>query len=236
MRRQDWGSREAAGLLEKVIAADPQSAYAYAHLADWHAYSILAHGVGHEEARSKTLALAKKAIQLDPNDSTILSVVANAYSITGELEVARNCLEKAIKHNPNSYIVMSFAGLIFAYLGDIDEALRWNEKILRYDPVSIEAYREASLEINYLAGRYNDAIRCFIGWDSPPSHSLAVAAAAYAQAGRNTESVKLREEHAARVSSGCSFAQQLSAQMRMCAHQKQRDLWLEGYRKAGFDC
>jgi hypothetical protein len=130
---------------------------------------------------------------------------------------------------------MSFAGLIFAYLGDIDEALRWNEKILRYDPVSIEAYREASLEINYLAGRYNDAIKCFVGWDHPPRRSLAVAAAAYAQAGRHTEAVKLREEHAARAS-GCSFAEQLSVQMMICAHQKQRDLWFEGYRKAGFDC
>lgn len=236
MRRQDWSSREAAGLLEKVIAADPQCAYAYAHLADWHAYSILAHSIGHEEARSKTLAFAKKAVQLDPNDSAVLSVVASAYSIIGELVMARNCLEKAIKQNPNNYIVMSFAGLIFAYLGDIDEALRWNEKILRYDPVSIEAYREASLEINYLAGRYDDAIKCFVGWDNPPKHSLAAAAAAYAQAGRNIEAVKLREEHAARVSSGCSFTEQLSAYMRACAHQKQRDLWLEGFRKAGFDC
>ena len=236
MRRQDWGSREAASLLEKVIAADPQSAYAYAHLADWHGYSILAHGVGHQEARSKTLAVAKKAIQLDPNASTILSFVAQAYGVIGELEMARNCLEKAIKHNPNSYIVMSVAGLIFAYLGDLDEALRWNEKFLRYDPVSIESYREASLEINYIAGRYEDAIKCFVGWHNPPRHSLAVAAAAYAQAGYYAEAVKLREEHAARVSSGCSFADLISAQMRWCAHQKQRDLWLEGYRKAGFDC
>jgi hypothetical protein len=106
-------------------------------------------------------------------------------------------------------------------------------RLMEQDEAGILAALKAR---HYLAGRYNDAIKCFVGWDHPPSHSLAVAAAAYAQAGRHTEAVKLREEHAARMSSGCSFAQQLSAQMRWCAHQKQRDLWLEGYRKAGFDC
>ena len=93
MRRQDWGSPEAVGLLEKVIAADPQCASAYAFLANWHAYSILAHGVRYEAARSKTLAFANKAIQLDPNESTILSVIAEAYLISGDLELARKCME-----------------------------------------------------------------------------------------------------------------------------------------------
>jgi hypothetical protein len=32
-----------------------------------------------------------------------------------------------------------------------------------------------------------------------------------------------------------AFAEHLAAQMQMCALQDHREMWLEGYRKAGFD-
>ncbi len=236
LRRQDWGSPEAAGLLDKVIAADPHCAYAYAHLADWHAYSILLHGAELDEARGNVLAFANKALQLDHNDSTILSVIADAYWITGDLDLARKCIEKAIKLNPNNYVVISFAGGIYAALGDTEEALRWNDKFLHHDPISIEAQRETSLIIYYIARRYEESINCFVGWHNPPGHMLAVAAAAYAQAGFLTEAAKLREQYEAQLPQGHSFAEHISSHLRMSALQDHRDLWLEGYRKAGFDC
>jgi TolB-like protein len=234
-RHLDWGSREAVVLLEKAIDADAHCALAYAHLANWHAYSILAHGAPADEARRLTISFAEKAIHLDPNDSTILSAIAEAYTMSGHLELARQCIEKAIKLNPNNYIVMGFAVATFAYLGDIEEALRWNEKTIRHDPISIEAFREASLEIYYMAARYEDAIMCFTGWNKPPRHVVAEAAAAYAQAGRNSEAVELRERYEAKLPPDYAFAEHLAAQMQMCALQDHREMWLEGYRKAGFD-
>ena len=64
------------------------------------------------------------SIQLSPNDSTILSVLSEAYSLTGDLDLLRKCIDKAIKLNPKSYSVMSYAGTVFAFLGDIEEAQR----------------------------------------------------------------------------------------------------------------
>jgi adenylate cyclase len=235
LRHRDWGSRDAAVLLEKAAATDAHCALAHAHLANWHAYSILAHCAPAEEARRLTMTLAEKAIRLDPNDATILSAIAEAYTMSGDLELARQCIERAIKLNPNNYVVMSFAVGTFAYLGDIDEALRWNEKTIRYDPISSEAFRESSLETYYMAGCYEDAIMCFTGWNNPPRHVVAEAAAAYAQAGRHSEAIELRERYEARLPPDYTFAEFLAAQMQMCALQDHREMWLEGYRKAGFD-
>jgi TolB-like protein len=236
LRRQNWGSTEAAKILEAVIAIDPKCAYAYAHLANWHAYSILAHNVTFEDARSRTLAYARKAEELAPNDSTTLSVIAEAYNILGEFASTRRCIERAIKNNPNSYIVMSFAGLIYASLGDTEEALKWNELLLRHDPVSIGAYREAAIEIYYMAERFEDAVQCFQSWQNPPEHMLVRAAAAFAQTGRISEAERLRQDFESRSKGVGAFTNQVEALMRVCALQKHRDLWLDGFRKAGFDC
>ena len=234
LRHQDWGSKEAVPLMEKAIAADPHCASAYADLANWHAYSALAHGAQLEEARALTLPYAEKAVRLDPNNSSLLGVVAEAYLMSGDLELARQNIEKAVQLNANNYNVMTFAGAIFAYLGDIEEALRWNERILRYDPISIDAVRENSLEVYYMAERFEDAIASFAGWQNPPWHVLAEAAAAYAQAGRLQEAAELREAFEASLPPGHSFARHFAAQMTMCARQEDHDLWAEGYRKAGF--
>jgi len=199
IRHQDWGSPDAAALLEKAVAADPHCALAYASLANWHAYSILAHGAPADEARRQTVDYAEKAIQFEPNDSTVLSMIGEAYFMSGDLELAKQCMDKAIKLNPNNYHVMSFAGVTFAYLGDIEEALRWHEMILRHDPISIEAIREASIEIYYMAERHDDSIRSFIGWHNPPRHVLAEIAAAYAQVGRQVRP----QESAESMRQGC---------------------------------
>jgi tetratricopeptide (TPR) repeat protein len=152
----------------------------------------------------------------------------------GDLDMARRSIDKAIKLNPNDYHVMGFAGVIFAYLGDIEEALLWNEKIIRHDPIHPASVREVSLDIYYMAGRYEDAIKCFTGWHNPPRQVIADAAAAHAQAGRHDEAAELRERYEAGLPPNYTFAEYFVAQQKMCAHQKHRDMWLEGYRKAGF--
>ena len=235
LRHQDWGSEAALPLMDKAIAADPHCAPAYAGLANWHAYSALAHGAPQEDARALTLSYAERAVHLDPNDSTLLSVVAEAYLMTGDLELARRNIEKAIQLNANNYNVMTFAGAIYAYLGDVEEALRWNERISRYDPISIDAVRENSLEVYYMAKRFDEAATCFAGWHNPPWHVLAEAAAAYAQAGDQEKAAELRQAFEAKLPPGHSFARHFSAQMKMCARQEDHDLWAEGYRKAGFE-
>lgn len=101
--------------------------------------------------------------------------------------------------------------------------------------MSIDAIREASIEIYYMAGRYDDAIKSFVGWQNPSRNMLAQTAAAYAQVGRLDEAGQLRERYLASLPEGFTIADHLSAHMKMCALQEHRDMWIDGYRKAGFE-
>jgi adenylate cyclase len=235
LRHHDWGSVKSTALFEQGIEADPQCARAYANLANWHAYSILAHCAPADEARRLTRSFADKALQIEPNDPVNLVLIAEAYCMAGDLEPARRCIDKAITLNPNHHLVMLYAADVLAWLGDVNEALRWRELHLRHDPLSAQAADEGSFEVFYLAERYVDAIESISGWHSLPIHLLAESAAAHAQAGRLEEAAALRKQFESRLSTNYTINDHVSAQLKMCAHQKHRDLWLKGYRKAGFE-
>ncbi len=53
--------------------------------------------------------------------------------------------------------------------------------------------------------------------------------------GRMEEAQALRRQYENNLSEGFGFNDFLSAQPTMCARQEDRDKWLEGFRKAGFD-
>jgi TolB-like protein len=235
MRNQDWGTPDSIPLFEQAIKADPQCARAYAHLANWHAYSIFAHCAPADEARQLTRNLGEKALQFEPNDPIILSVLAEAYNMAGDLELARRCIDKAIKINPNHYYVMIFAADVLAWMGEVDEALRWRDLYARHDPFSFASVAEADFEVFFLAERFEDAIAAISRWHSLPFHMLAEAAAAYAQAGRLGEAEALRERFESSLPPNYTIDDHITTVLSTCAQQKQRDLWLEGYRKAGFE-
>jgi adenylate cyclase len=235
MRNQDWAAPDAIPLFERAIEADPQCARAYAQIANWHAYSILAHCVPAEEAGQVTRDLAEKALRIEPNDPVILGFLAEAYVMSGDLDLARRCVDKAIKINPNHYYVMVYAADVLAWLGDVDEALRWRDLYVRHDPLSSAALAEVEFEIFYLTERYEDAIQALAGWQNLPIHLLAESAAAHAQAGRLEEAEALREQFESRLPPGYTINEHVSAITKMCALQEHRDMWLEGYRNAGFD-
>jgi adenylate cyclase len=235
LMNQDWGAKDAVPFFEQAIEADPHYARAYAHLANWHAYSIFAHGVLADEAGPLAKSLADKALQLEPNEAVNLSYLAEVYLLTGDRGAARRCIDKAIKINPNHYVVMIYAASILSWLGDIDEAMRWLDLYALHDPQHVVASDEVDFELYFLAERFGDAVAIADGWQNPSNHLLAEFAAAYAYAGQQDKAAAMRRQYENICPPNFSIQNLVSAQMEMCARQKQRDLWLEGYRKAGFD-
>ena len=235
IRNQDWGTPDAIPLFEQAIEADPHCARAYAQLANWHAYSIFAHYAPADEARQLTRSLGEKALQIEPSNPIILAFLAEAYLMVGDLEFARRCIDKAIKINPNHHYVMVFAATVLAWLGEVDEALRWRELHARHDPLSVASAAEMDFEVYFMAERYEDAVATIDRWHSVPPHMLAEAAAAYAQAGRPKEAQALREQFENSLPTGYTIDDHVAAVLSLCAQQKHRDQWLEGFRNAGFD-
>ena len=86
-----------------------------------------------------------------------------------------------------------------------------------------------------MAERFDDAINAIAGWQNPLIHLVANFSAAYAQAGRLDEAVAFRKQFENCCPSNYSIDDHVSQLLKMCALQKHRDLWLEGFRKAGFE-
>ena len=63
-----------------------------------------------------------------------------------------------------------------------------------------------------------------------------IEAAAYAQLGRMEEAKEAVAAFASQSGPKPDPKTMVSSQMRMIAHQEDRDRWLEGYRKAGWQC
>jgi TolB-like protein len=232
---QDFGSREALELFEKAIEIDPQCARAYTRLAALHAYSIWAHGASVDEAAKMARSLAERALAIDPADPVVQAIVAEAYILVGEHDLARRHIERGIKLNPNDYNVMAVAGIVLGYLGDHEEGLRWLHKLSRHDPFSGDSVREAFFDIYYMARRYEDALAVYRGWHNPPSHMYAILAAAYAQLDRMDDASGAIAQHERTRPDGFDPVQVAHAHARICARKEDREHWLEGYRKAGLE-
>jgi len=235
MRNQDWASADAIPLFERAIEADPRCARAYAQIANWHAYSILAHCAHLEEAIQKTRDLGAKALEFSPKDPQVLTILAEAYLMVGDHELSRQCINKAIKLNPNHYSVMLFAAIVLGWLGKVDEALQWRDLYLRHDPMQGPAVAEAEFEVLFLAERYEDAIQAISGWHDLPIHLLAESAVAHALAGKLEEAKMLAAQFVSKLPEGYTINDHVSRNLMQCALQEHRDIFLDGYRKAGFD-
>jgi len=235
LRHHDWGSVEAIPYFEKAIEADPNCARAHAHLANWHAYAVNRHGRPLEEARHLTRSHAEKAIQIAPNDPVILAAVAEAYVMIGDLKLARRWIDEAIRLNPNHYQIMIFAADVLAWLGDVEGALHWRDQFVRHDPSRAQASDEVDFEVFFFAKRFEEAISAISGWQDLPLHLLAESAAAHALAGHPESAVEFRRRFEERCPPDHTIQDHVKKVLMMCARQEQKDLWLLGYRKAGFD-
>jgi TolB-like protein len=239
LRYQDWGSKEALALFEKAAELDPGCARAYAHLANWHAYSVWLLGRRHEDAQRDTAFYGELAARCGPNDPQVHANLAEAYSLAGSSHQARHHIEKAIKLNPNDYVVMMYAGFVLAFLGDYGSASEWHDKMIRADPLGIEAWRESLMESYCLMGRYEEAIEeaieCTKGWRDIPFHCLVSLASCHAQLGRREQAFALMNKHYRERPEGYDTGYVIRMAAEKIPIQLDRDRWLEGVRKAGFD-
>jgi len=231
LRWRDHGTPDSLPYFEKAIKADPNCARAYANIANWCAYDGYAPLVRFEDVQSKVRTYASKALNAEPNDPINLALVASSYMMIGDFDLCRTCINKALSINANHYIVMGLTAMIRAWLGETEESLKWLEQNIQNNPLSRAANDEIAFEVYYLAERYDAAMA---RWTDVSSDIVVELAAAYAQAGRLDEAQALRERFEAEAPKGHTFEDHQKAVMRTCAYARQRELWREGYRKAGF--
>jgi TolB-like protein/class 3 adenylate cyclase len=231
---RDFTDRNVIPLFERAVEIDPQCARAYIQLARLHAYSFT-QGVPVDEAARSAFPLAEKALELSPSDPSIQSIAAATYMMMCEHHLARQHMERAISLNPNDGEVMASAVFVLNYLGDQEEGLRWDRIRARHDPVSSDGYRENTVDLYYMARRYEDAIAVFRGWRNPPLAMFLVIAAAYAQNDQPEEAKAAYDHYLRELPDGYDTAAMIRVHLRQCAKPEDAEHWREGYRKLGLD-
>ena len=228
------GLQRAVGHLEKAIEADPNYAAAHAQIATAYTYGIYALGYEPKIAIDRACHHAARAVALDGSDTEVNAAAAIAYITSGMHELADLHSARAMASNPNDSSALFSRGFVLSHLGRPSEAIEIFSRMQRIDPLALDDARsEVLCDCHFMLGEYETVLGILRHRHDLPAYMHLIEAAAYAQLGR------IEEAKAAVAAFDRSPAPKpdpktmITSQMRMIAHQEDRDRWLEGYRKAG---
>ena len=152
---------EGERLARRALEEDLDLAYGHTLLA-----FILAHEVFNywceqpEEARKQSVTAANRALELESNDSWVLSFAGGALLFTGEPQTAVMLAERALAREPDNPLNRESLGHALIHVGRIEEALAHLEAAIELSPGSsltppLHVYRcYAYMQI----GRYEEAV------------------------------------------------------------------------------
>jgi len=234
-RRGGHHDHEALAMFEKAAEIDPNSARAYACISRWHAFSVYSHEVPTDRAFQLARHYAERALDADDGDAMVQSSAATAYLNLGEHALAQAHIERALSLNPNDVEVLYRMGAVATYLGNPDDGLEWMQKAMRLDPFYPDSRLEAVFDAHYMARDYESAVALFKRWRHPPVHMHAEFAAALAQLGETEAAAEAVEAYDQLRPKEHDISEFAKRHVRICKLQSDREHWLEGYRKAGFE-
>ena len=106
----------------------------------------------------------EKAVELNPNDETMMGNLADGYRAAGQMEQAKATYDraialafKALQVNPRSATTMDSLALYFAKKGDVAQAMEFMKRARGLDPSSVDLILN-SAEVHALSNRPEDAI------------------------------------------------------------------------------
>ncbi len=221
-------------LFEKAIEKDPEFARAYAYLALTRGFNAdLRWSEGPNDTFGHAMALARKAVTLDPGDALTHRVAGHLYRMQGDYERALEAQEIAFSLAPNDADTLIALAFTLAFSDRSEEAVSHAEAALRLNPHAPFFYSYHAGLAYYMnrqfepaaaaferARRLNPRIDEYIHW----------LAACYAQLGRSAQARAARDELLTRQP---AFSIELLLQ-RHRAQGEAREIIVEGHRKAGF--
>lgn len=156
------GLAEARLLFEKAIEIDPGYGHAHALLASICCLEWQEDPGDSDAALQKALALAKRAVELDENESSCLSRLGWAHLLRRSYDLALQYTQRALEMNPNNQWIVADMGVTLLYLGQNEEALTWFKRAREIDPYFNEPWywRYAGMAYTILH-RYQEALATF---------------------------------------------------------------------------
>jgi adenylate cyclase len=176
------GAAEAVQLLEKAVEIDPGYGLAHALLAGLYWRKWENDPSNSDAALEEALASAKRAVELDKNESTCFSMLGQAYMLRRSFDLALQYARRAVEMNPNNQWNVASIGSILIYVGQAEEALVWYKRAREIDPYFDPPWYWHELGKAYMfLHRYEEALTMFGYLPARPYSIAAHMAGCYAR-------------------------------------------------------
>jgi adenylate cyclase len=222
--------------LERAIAADPGYALAHASLANVYAYGLYVLGMPPDTALARGKDHALRATILDPDNPLVNAYAGFTYMLCGEWRAAMTHAERATLLNPNDSTAHNSLAQALTYAGQPERALESfarSERIAPYLPDDVRF--DCLCDCYYMLRQYDKVIEIHQRHQNVPALLYLVLAATYAQLGRNEDVKDAILNYQRHRPADHDAKTIIKYQVQMCARPEDREHWLEGYRKAGFN-
>ena len=236
--RGEWewwrdNDHQALNYFLKVVEIDPQCARAFARLAVLHGYGVFSQGTAAEAGARSAREFLERALDIDDADAAVLAMASTVYSQIGDHDRARAMLERALTLNPHDAEIIYRCGMTTTYQGDSTEALKSFSKAMRLNPYYPDSWLEPIMEAYYISRQYDKALEMMKKHRDPPYHLFIQMAAIYAQLDRTDDAKKSLEMFEQAKPGDFDIEMFVAATLNVFRLQEHRDLWLEGFHKAG---
>ena len=173
---------EATRLLEAAIKLDPGYGLAHAVLAALRWDSWRRDRSDSDAGLQEAYALAKRAVELDQNESTCFAMLGHVCLRRRSFDQALQYGQRAIELNPTNPFNRADIGDILNYVGRAEDALASFKLTREIDPYFDEAwYWRAMGQAYMILHRYEEALETFGHVQAPPPRNLALAAGCHAR-------------------------------------------------------
>jgi adenylate cyclase len=173
---------KARDLLEAALQIEPEYAAALALSSEvllrmW----LNGWSTNPEQDLADSFLAAKKANEIDDQDSRVHTALGMAYIFQRNLDKAKHHFETALKLNPNDTRVLVYHSRQAVFEGQTEKAVDLCHRALNLNPYGKYAY---NLGIAcFVARQYQETIEQLDGISNPPATILALLAASYAMVG-----------------------------------------------------
>jgi tetratricopeptide (TPR) repeat protein/TolB-like protein len=148
---------DAIPVYEKALAINDRDYRVWANLAS--AYYWTGQRDSARTRFEKTIGLAEAQRSVNPKDATVLSQLADYYSMFGKNVEALNLIKQAIELAPEDLEVISRSVDIYAMVGQRTEAISWMEIGLKKGILTEEFEKDPELKQLRNDGRYQELIK-----------------------------------------------------------------------------
>ncbi len=128
------GRAEAMRLFERAVEIDPNYGFAHALLAVMRSGEWYDDPGDSDALLQEAYVLAKKAVELDENESTCFSMLGQVCLRQRAFDLALKYTRRAIELNPGNQWNQADMGVVLVNIGQAEEALAWFKRAKQIDP------------------------------------------------------------------------------------------------------